>query len=234
MIRRTFREAGIAEDMFYLGLVERIRPSCVLASRGRRDVAVHDRDGPRHGPGVDWWVDERRDPMRRRGRRPGSWHRWRTSSGRSTSRPPRTMADRLAFHGGSLVMPTTSATTRATTSSLRWRRPGRCAARPRTTCRSSSRRRRSAGAVEIRDNARPGCPIRLRLGTRTAEDGGRRADPRDGASLDSLREHNPHLLQAPRPLMATPGCEYHWDTPQRPSGATCSPSPIPCGSHGDR
>jgi membrane-bound lytic murein transglycosylase D len=64
MIRKTFREAGIAEDFYYLALVESgydphaySRAHAVgmwqfIASTGR---AV--------GLRIDWWVDERRDPM---------------------------------------------------------------------------------------------------------------------------------------------------------------------------
>jgi membrane-bound lytic murein transglycosylase D len=65
MIRQTFREAGIAEDMYYLALVESgydphaySRAAAVgmwqfIASTGRG-----------MGLRIDWWVDERRDPMR--------------------------------------------------------------------------------------------------------------------------------------------------------------------------
>jgi membrane-bound lytic murein transglycosylase D len=64
MIRKTFREAGIAEDFYFLALVESgydphaySRAHAVgmwqfIASTGR---AV--------GLRIDWWVDERRDPM---------------------------------------------------------------------------------------------------------------------------------------------------------------------------
>ena len=65
MIRKTFREAGIAEDMYYLGLVE----SGYDAHAYSRAAAVgmwQFMTATARGVGlrVDWWVDERRDPMR--------------------------------------------------------------------------------------------------------------------------------------------------------------------------
>jgi membrane-bound lytic murein transglycosylase D len=65
MIRKTFREAGIPEDMYYLGLVESgydqhaySRAAAVgmwqFMTRTARGVGLR----------VDWWVDERRDPMK--------------------------------------------------------------------------------------------------------------------------------------------------------------------------
>jgi membrane-bound lytic murein transglycosylase D len=65
MIRKTFRDAGIPEDMYYLGLVESgydqhaySRAAAVgmwqFMTRTARGVGLR----------VDWWVDERRDPMK--------------------------------------------------------------------------------------------------------------------------------------------------------------------------
>jgi membrane-bound lytic murein transglycosylase D len=65
MIRKVFREHGIAEDMYYLGLVESgydqhaySRAAAVgmwqFMTRTARGVGLR----------VDWWVDERRDPMK--------------------------------------------------------------------------------------------------------------------------------------------------------------------------
>jgi membrane-bound lytic murein transglycosylase D len=65
MIRRTFREAGIAEDMYYLGLVESgYDPHAYsrAAAVGMWQFMTATARGM--GLRVDWWVDERRDPMR--------------------------------------------------------------------------------------------------------------------------------------------------------------------------
>lgn len=65
MIRKTFREAGIAEDMYYLGLVESgYDPHAYsrAAAVGMWQFMTATARGM--GLRVDWWVDERRDPMR--------------------------------------------------------------------------------------------------------------------------------------------------------------------------
>lgn len=65
MIRKTFREAGIAEDMYYLGLVESgYEPHAYsrAAAVGMWQFMTATARGV--GLRVDWWVDERRDPMR--------------------------------------------------------------------------------------------------------------------------------------------------------------------------
>ena len=65
MIRKTFREAGIPEDMYYLGLVESgYDPHAYsrAAAVGMWQFMTATARG--FGLRVDWWVDERRDPMR--------------------------------------------------------------------------------------------------------------------------------------------------------------------------
>jgi len=65
MIRKTFREAGIAEDMYYLGLVESgYDPHAYsrAAAVGMWQFMTATARGV--GLRVDWWVDERRDPIR--------------------------------------------------------------------------------------------------------------------------------------------------------------------------
>jgi membrane-bound lytic murein transglycosylase D len=65
MIRKTFREAGIAEDMYYLGLVESGYDQHAY-SRAAAVGMWQFMTATARGMGlrVDWWVDERRDPMR--------------------------------------------------------------------------------------------------------------------------------------------------------------------------
>jgi membrane-bound lytic murein transglycosylase D len=65
MIRKTFREAGIAEDMYYLGLVESGYDKHAY-SRAAAVGMWQFMTATARGVGlrVDWWVDERRDPMR--------------------------------------------------------------------------------------------------------------------------------------------------------------------------
>lgn len=65
MLRRKFRESGLPEDMTYLALIE----SSYLPSAYSRAAAVgmwQFMAPTARGIGmrVDWWVDERRDPMR--------------------------------------------------------------------------------------------------------------------------------------------------------------------------
>ncbi len=65
MLRRKFRESGLPEDMTYLALIE----SSYLANAYSRAAAVgmwQFMAPTARGIGmrVDWWVDERRDPMR--------------------------------------------------------------------------------------------------------------------------------------------------------------------------
>jgi peptidoglycan lytic transglycosylase D len=65
MIRKTFRQAGIAEDMYYLGLVESgYDPHAYsrAAAVGMWQFMTTTARGM--GLRVDWWVDERRDPVR--------------------------------------------------------------------------------------------------------------------------------------------------------------------------
>lgn len=65
MIRRVFREEGIAEDMYYLGLVESgYDPHAYsrAAAVGMWQFMTATARG--FGLRVDWWVDERRDPIR--------------------------------------------------------------------------------------------------------------------------------------------------------------------------
>lgn len=65
MIRKTFREAGIAEDMYFLGLVESgYDPHAYsrAAAVGMWQFMTATARG--FGLRVDWWVDERRDPVR--------------------------------------------------------------------------------------------------------------------------------------------------------------------------
>lgn len=65
MIRKVFREHGIAEDMYYLGLVESgYDPHAYsrAAAVGMWQFMTATARGV--GLRVDWWVDERRDPMK--------------------------------------------------------------------------------------------------------------------------------------------------------------------------
>jgi membrane-bound lytic murein transglycosylase D len=65
MIRRTFRRVGIPEDMYYLGLVESgYDPHAYsrAAAVGMWQFMTTTARGA--GLRVDWWVDERRDPVR--------------------------------------------------------------------------------------------------------------------------------------------------------------------------
>ena len=65
MIRKTFRDAGIPEDMYYLGLVESgYDPHAYsrAAAVGMWQFMTATARGV--GLRVDWWVDERRDPMK--------------------------------------------------------------------------------------------------------------------------------------------------------------------------
>ena len=65
MIRKTFRKAGIPEDMYYLGLVESGYDQHAY-SRAAAVGMWQFMTATARGVGlrVDWWVDERRDPMR--------------------------------------------------------------------------------------------------------------------------------------------------------------------------
>ena len=65
MIRKTFRDAGIPEDMYYLALVESgYDPHAYsrAAAVGMWQFMTATARGV--GLRVDWWVDERRDPMK--------------------------------------------------------------------------------------------------------------------------------------------------------------------------
>jgi len=65
MIRKTFRAAGIPEDMYYLGLVESgydTHAYSRAAAVGMWQFMTATARGV--GLRVDWWVDERRDPMK--------------------------------------------------------------------------------------------------------------------------------------------------------------------------
>jgi membrane-bound lytic murein transglycosylase D len=64
MIRKTFREHGVAEDMYYLGLVESGYDKHAY-SRAAAVGMWQFMTATARGVGlrVDWWVDERRDPM---------------------------------------------------------------------------------------------------------------------------------------------------------------------------
>ena len=65
MIRKTFREHGIPQDMYYLGLVESgYNPHAYsrAAAVGMWQFMTATARGV--GLRVDWWVDERRDPMK--------------------------------------------------------------------------------------------------------------------------------------------------------------------------
>ncbi len=65
MIRATFRKAGLPEDMYYLGLIESgYNPNAYskAAAVGMWQFMT----GTARGMGlrVDWWIDERRDPVK--------------------------------------------------------------------------------------------------------------------------------------------------------------------------
>jgi peptidoglycan lytic transglycosylase D len=65
MIRATFRDAGLPEDMYYLGLIESgYNPNAYskAAAVGMWQFMT----GTARGMGmrVDWWIDERRDPVK--------------------------------------------------------------------------------------------------------------------------------------------------------------------------
>ncbi len=65
MIRETFREAGIPEDMYYLALVESgydVHAYSRAAAVGMWQFIAS--TGKGMGLRVDWWMDERRDPVR--------------------------------------------------------------------------------------------------------------------------------------------------------------------------
>lgn len=65
MIRATFREAGIPEDMYFLGLVESgydVHAYSRAAAVGMWQFMTA--TGKGMGLRIDWWVDERRDPVR--------------------------------------------------------------------------------------------------------------------------------------------------------------------------
>lgn len=65
MIRSTFREAGIPEDMYFLGLVESgydVHAYSRAAAVGMWQFMTATGKGV--GLRIDWWVDERRDPVR--------------------------------------------------------------------------------------------------------------------------------------------------------------------------
>jgi membrane-bound lytic murein transglycosylase D len=65
MIRKTFREHGVPQDMYYLGLVESgYNPHAYsrAAAVGMWQFMTATARGV--GLRVDWWVDERRDPMK--------------------------------------------------------------------------------------------------------------------------------------------------------------------------
>ena len=65
MIRKTFREHGIAEDMYYLGLVESgYDPHAYSRAAAVGMWQFMTRTARGVGLRVDWWVDERRDPMK--------------------------------------------------------------------------------------------------------------------------------------------------------------------------
>lgn len=65
MIRATFRDAGIPEDMYYLGFVESgydVHAYSRAAAVGMWQFMTA--TGKGMGLRIDWWVDERRDPVR--------------------------------------------------------------------------------------------------------------------------------------------------------------------------
>jgi len=65
MIRATFRAAGIPEDMYYLGLIESgFDPNAYskAAAVGMWQFMASTARG--EGLRVDWWIDERRDPVK--------------------------------------------------------------------------------------------------------------------------------------------------------------------------
>jgi len=65
MIRQTFREAGIPEDMYYLALVESgYDPHAYSRAAAVGMWQFIASTGKSMGLRVDWWVDERRDPVR--------------------------------------------------------------------------------------------------------------------------------------------------------------------------
>lgn len=65
MIRKVFREHGIAEDMYYLGLVESgYDPHAYSRAAAVGMWQFMTRTARGVGLRVDWWVDERRDPMK--------------------------------------------------------------------------------------------------------------------------------------------------------------------------
>jgi membrane-bound lytic murein transglycosylase D len=65
MIRQTFRDAGIPEDMYYLGLVESgYDPHAYSRAAAVGIWQFMTATARGMGLRVDWWVDERRDPIR--------------------------------------------------------------------------------------------------------------------------------------------------------------------------
>lgn len=64
MIRQTFRDAGIPEDMYYLALVESgYDPHAYSRAAAVGMWQFISSTGKGMGLRIDWWVDQRRDPM---------------------------------------------------------------------------------------------------------------------------------------------------------------------------
>ena len=156
---------------------------------------------------VDWWVDERRDPVRStKAAARFLSSAAATSSGRCTSPPRRTTAGRRGFPAASLVMRTTLATARATTSSSRW--PETRALRSETVELRAAADRGGGdrqGAVETRHHARsrslPYAYDSVLVPRRTAIAAVKLVT---GAPLDSLRE----LQSAPHPRHHAARCRH--------------------------
>ncbi|HET7631899.1 MAG TPA: LysM peptidoglycan-binding domain-containing protein [Gemmatimonadaceae bacterium] len=65
MIRRTFKEEGLPEDMYYLGLIESgYNPDAYSSAAAVGMWQFMARTARGMGLRVDWWVDDRRDPVK--------------------------------------------------------------------------------------------------------------------------------------------------------------------------
>ena len=135
---------GLPEDMYYLALVESgFDPNAYSRAAAVGMWQFMTSTARDMGLRVDWWVDERRDPVKST----GAAVRFikgiaRTSSARCISRPRRTTAGpgRVA-RGLTRYADDLEGTPAATTSSSRSPRRTTCATRRASTCRSSSPRR---------------------------------------------------------------------------------------------
>ena len=107
MIRAKMKAGGVPEDMYYLALIESgFDPNAYsrAAAVGMWQFMTSTAKGM--GLRVDWWVDERRDPVK----------------SRCIWRPPRTTADQDAWRAASPAMPTRWRARRERTRSSSWPR----------------------------------------------------------------------------------------------------------------